>query len=194
MRPRHTFCRGILWSPGTDQRRQATIFRLGGAALSVACFETASGLIRPVISTLFKPQCSHSSDLTYRSQSDVIRHHPNAHACTSAAALLDARGVLFRGFAARQTLRPACHAYSGRRRQRDQASCDGSKAHRSDRDVRLAPNRSRPRQLYVMYTCVESKYSRIVTYAVFFDDEVYKGLRTSVILDNCEKQYYRPVT
>jgi hypothetical protein len=39
---------------------------------------------------------------------------------------------------------------------------------------------------------VESKYSRIVIYAVFFDNEVYKGLRLPVILDDCEKQAFRP--
>jgi hypothetical protein len=39
---------------------------------------------------------------------------------------------------------------------------------------------------------VESKYRRVVTYAVFFDNDVYKGLRLPVILDDCEKQNYRP--
>jgi hypothetical protein len=40
---------------------------------------------------------------------------------------------------------------------------------------------------------VESKYSRVVTYAVFFDNNDYKGSRLPVILDDCEKQDYRPV-
>src|ERR1035438_9829707 len=39
---------------------------------------------------------------------------------------------------------------------------------------------------------VESKYKRVVTYAVFFDNDDYKGLRLPVILDDCEKQEYRP--
>jgi hypothetical protein len=39
---------------------------------------------------------------------------------------------------------------------------------------------------------VESKYKRVVTYAVFFDNNDYKGLRLPVILDDCEKQNYRP--
>ena len=39
---------------------------------------------------------------------------------------------------------------------------------------------------------LESKYHRVVTYAVFFDNNDYKGLRLPVILDNCEKQNYRP--
>jgi hypothetical protein len=39
---------------------------------------------------------------------------------------------------------------------------------------------------------VESKSNRIVTYAVFFDNNDYKGLRLPLILDACEKQSYRP--
>jgi hypothetical protein len=39
---------------------------------------------------------------------------------------------------------------------------------------------------------VDSKYKRVVTYAVFFDNDVYKGLRLPGILDDCEKQNYRP--
>ena len=39
---------------------------------------------------------------------------------------------------------------------------------------------------------VESKYKRVVTYAVFFDNNDYKGLRLPVILDDCEKPNYRP--
>jgi hypothetical protein len=46
---------------------------------------------------------------------------------------------------------------------------------------------------YVDLRGIESKYSRVVTYAVFFDNNDYKGLRLSVILDDCEKQDYRPV-
>ena len=39
---------------------------------------------------------------------------------------------------------------------------------------------------------VELKYHQIVTYAVFFDNNDYKGLRLPVILDDCEKRSYRP--
>jgi hypothetical protein len=39
---------------------------------------------------------------------------------------------------------------------------------------------------------VESKYRRVVTYAVFFDNNDYKGLRLPVMIDDCEKQDYRP--
>lgn len=38
-----------------------------------------------------------------------------------------------------------------------------------------------------------SRDSRTGTYAVFFDNNEYKGLRLPVILDACEKQDYRPV-
>jgi hypothetical protein len=40
---------------------------------------------------------------------------------------------------------------------------------------------------------VESKYSRVGTYAVFFDNNDYKGSRISVMIDDCEKQAYRPL-
>ena len=39
---------------------------------------------------------------------------------------------------------------------------------------------------------VESKYRRLGTYAVFFDNNDYKGSRMSVMIDDCEKQNYRP--
>jgi hypothetical protein len=39
---------------------------------------------------------------------------------------------------------------------------------------------------------VESKYRRVGTYAVFFDNNDYKGSRMSVMIDDCEKQDYRP--
>jgi hypothetical protein len=32
------------------------------------------------------------------------------------------------------------------------------------------------------------------TYAVFFDNDDYKGVRMSVMIDDCEKQDYRPLT
>jgi hypothetical protein len=39
---------------------------------------------------------------------------------------------------------------------------------------------------------VESTYRRVGTYAVFFDNNDYKGSRMSVMIDDCEKQNYRP--
>jgi hypothetical protein len=39
---------------------------------------------------------------------------------------------------------------------------------------------------------VESKYSRLVTYAVFFDNNDYKGSRLPVMMDDCENQAFRP--
>jgi hypothetical protein len=39
---------------------------------------------------------------------------------------------------------------------------------------------------------VETKYNRLTTYAVFFDNDDYKGTRMSVIVEDCEKQVYRP--
>jgi hypothetical protein len=38
---------------------------------------------------------------------------------------------------------------------------------------------------------VEAKYRRVSTYAVFFDNNDYKGSRMSVMIDDCEKQNYR---
>jgi hypothetical protein len=40
---------------------------------------------------------------------------------------------------------------------------------------------------------VDAKYRRVRTYAVFFDNNEYKGVRISVMIDDCEKQNYRPV-
>ena len=39
---------------------------------------------------------------------------------------------------------------------------------------------------------VESIYRRVRTYAVFFDNNDYKGSRMSVMIDDCKKQDYRP--
>jgi len=39
---------------------------------------------------------------------------------------------------------------------------------------------------------VDLKYGRVGTYAVFFDNNDYKGSRMSVMIDDCEKQDYRP--
>jgi hypothetical protein len=40
---------------------------------------------------------------------------------------------------------------------------------------------------------VDEKYRRVGYYAVFFDNDDYKGSRMSVMIDDCEKQDYRPV-
>ena len=40
---------------------------------------------------------------------------------------------------------------------------------------------------------VEAKYRRVGTYAVFFNNNDYKGSRMSVMIDGCEKQDYRPI-
>jgi hypothetical protein len=40
---------------------------------------------------------------------------------------------------------------------------------------------------------VESKYRRVGYYAVFFENNDYKGSRASVMIDDCEKQDYRPL-
>jgi hypothetical protein len=39
---------------------------------------------------------------------------------------------------------------------------------------------------------VDLKYRRVRTYAVFFDNNDYEGSRISVMIDDCEKQDYRP--
>jgi hypothetical protein len=39
---------------------------------------------------------------------------------------------------------------------------------------------------------VESKYSQVVTYAVFFDNNDFKGSRLPVMMDDCENQAFRP--
>jgi len=41
---------------------------------------------------------------------------------------------------------------------------------------------------------IEPKYSRLTTYAVFFDNDDYKGSRMAVMIDDCERQAYRPYT
>ena len=50
-----------------------------------------------------------------------------------------------------------------------------------------------PGRYFLCIRGVESKYKRVVMYAVFFNNDDYKGLRLPVILDECEKQDYRPV-
>jgi hypothetical protein len=40
---------------------------------------------------------------------------------------------------------------------------------------------------------MDSKYRRVGTYGVFFDNNDYKGSRMSVMIDDCEKQVYRPL-
>jgi hypothetical protein len=49
-----------------------------------------------------------------------------------------------------------------------------------------------PGRFYLCLRGVESIYRRVRFYAVFFDDDVYKGSRMSVMIDDCERQDYRP--
>lgn len=49
-----------------------------------------------------------------------------------------------------------------------------------------------PGRFYLCMRGLDSKYRRIRTYAVFFENDEYRGLRMPVILDDCEKQDYRP--
>jgi hypothetical protein len=49
-----------------------------------------------------------------------------------------------------------------------------------------------PGRFLLCIRAVEPKYKRVNTYAVFFDNDDYKGVRLSVILEDCEKQAFRP--
>jgi hypothetical protein len=49
-----------------------------------------------------------------------------------------------------------------------------------------------PGRLVLWLRGAESEFSPRRTYAVFFDNEDYKGVRMSVMIDDCEKQDYRP--
>ena len=51
-----------------------------------------------------------------------------------------------------------------------------------------------PGRFVVCMRGVNSEFSPRRTYAVFFDSEDYKGVRMSVMIDDCEKQDYRPLT
>ena len=49
-----------------------------------------------------------------------------------------------------------------------------------------------PGRFVLCIRAVEAKYRRVDTYAVFFDNNDYKGSRMSIMIDDCEKQNYRP--
>jgi len=49
-----------------------------------------------------------------------------------------------------------------------------------------------PGSFMVCIRGVDEKYRRVGYYAVFFDGDVYKGSRMSAIMEDCEKQDYRP--
>jgi hypothetical protein len=49
-----------------------------------------------------------------------------------------------------------------------------------------------PGRFFVCIRGVDSIHRRVGTYAVFLDNNDYKGSRMSVIMDDCEKQEYRP--
>ena len=57
----------------------------------------------------------------------------------------------------------------------------------------LRPTDHGPGHFVVCIRGTESIHNRVGYYAVFFDNDEYKGSRASVILDDCEKQNYRPV-
>lgn len=49
-----------------------------------------------------------------------------------------------------------------------------------------------PGRFFLCVRGVDSKYGRLGYYAVFFDNNEYKGTRIAVMIDDCEKQAYRP--
>jgi hypothetical protein len=49
-----------------------------------------------------------------------------------------------------------------------------------------------PGRFVVCLRGAEQAFGPRRTYAVFFDDEIYKGVRLSVMVDDCEKQEFRP--
>jgi hypothetical protein len=49
-----------------------------------------------------------------------------------------------------------------------------------------------PGRFVVCLRAAEQGFSPRRTYAVFFDNEEYKGARLSVMVDDCEKQDFRP--
>ena len=57
----------------------------------------------------------------------------------------------------------------------------------------LRPTDHGPGHFVVCIRGTESIQNRVGYYAVFFDNDEYKGSRASVILDDCEKQSYHPV-
>jgi hypothetical protein len=51
-----------------------------------------------------------------------------------------------------------------------------------------------PGRFMLCMHAMDPKSNLVVTYAVFFDSNEYKGERLPVILDECEKQSYRPLS
>ena len=51
-----------------------------------------------------------------------------------------------------------------------------------------------PGRFMLCMRAMDPKSNLAVTYAVFFDNDAYKGERLPVILDECEKQSYRPIS
>jgi hypothetical protein len=49
-----------------------------------------------------------------------------------------------------------------------------------------------PGSFMVCMRGTESVHNQVGYYAVFFDNDVYKGSRVSAILEGCEQQNYRP--
>jgi hypothetical protein len=57
----------------------------------------------------------------------------------------------------------------------------------------LRPTDHGPGHFMLCVRALDPKFQRPGYYAVFFDNDVYKGSRQSVIMDACETQQYRPV-
>ena len=51
-----------------------------------------------------------------------------------------------------------------------------------------------PGRFMLCTRAVDPKSNLVATYAVFFDNNEYKGERLPVIMDECEKQSYRPLS
>jgi hypothetical protein len=56
----------------------------------------------------------------------------------------------------------------------------------------LRPTDHGPGHFFVCVRAMDPKSNRPGYYAVFFDNDDYKGSRMSVMIDDCEKQAYRP--
>jgi len=99
---------------------------------------------------------------------------------------------LSRGFAALERLCPAAHAYGGRHGKGIKQAAAEEKVTGPIEMSDLRPTDHGPGHFVVCIRGVDEKYRRVGYYAVFFDNDDYKGSRMSVMIDDCEKQDYRP--
>jgi hypothetical protein len=58
----------------------------------------------------------------------------------------------------------------------------------------LRPTDHGPGSFMLCMRALEPGSGKLRTFAVFFNNNEYKGLRLPVILDGCEKENYRPVS